>query len=45
MKLKKLLGLALLFMGLTLSCTLTACGDDKDDDEPQPNKSELIGYW
>lgn len=46
MKLKKLFSLlALLFMGLTLSCALTACGDDKDDDEPNGTESELIGYW
>lgn len=32
MKLKKIFGLlALLFMGMTLSCTLTACGGDEPD--------------
>lgn len=45
MKLKKLLNLlALLVVGLTLSCAFTACGDDEED-EPKTNKSELIGYW
>lgn len=46
MKLKQILSLlALLLTGMAFSCTLTACGDDKDDDEPKNNKSELIGYW
>lgn len=35
--------LVLLFMGLTLSCSMTACGSD--DDNPDGSKSSIVGKW
>lgn len=44
MKLKKLFGLlALLFMGLALTGSLTACGSD--DDNPEEGNGSIVGYW
>lgn len=35
----------ILFFFLTLMCSLTACGDGGDDDNPEGGKISIVGKW